>query len=353
MDFSLPRLFVVPSPNTIPTTGTTQNLTPNQFGVFLPSYTPAAAGTSAAANFIFLAQGHPASGNNPLNLPSKKGDKIAKSELLDFYVSTGSATGAVQISTITAFTAKAGNQYSILIRAFSNLLNASSKNGWNEIFTVNGPCLDCGDDPCAALTPQQTSDMVDDFIAQMQRRIAFVGFLTFAKSGSGATSGITVTGVAQTGFPQNCDLNANPYELDAVSFDIFAQIDAPTSQDFRIPNDCDTFATVTVTQQVSFPRGTYGEVRQAEIEYYSYTVPKFKQLYSNPNFNGLFSLVAQTGIVYDQLVIRSREYKSDNSFGDYTRQEFTNLIYVPQAQTAAIRAILEPALGTARDVTTV
>src|SRR6202012_4761310 len=98
MDFSLPRLFVVPSPNTIPTTGTTQNLTPNQFGVFLPNYTPAAAGPSAAANYIFLAQGSQDAPNNPLNLPSKKGDKIAKSELLDFYVSTGTATGNVQIS---------------------------------------------------------------------------------------------------------------------------------------------------------------------------------------------------------------------------------------------------------------
>lgn len=351
MDFSLPNLFVVQTGNTIPTTGTTQNLTPNQFGIFLPNYTPATAANSAAADFIFAALGHPAAANNPLNLPSRKGEWISKSNVLSLNLITGTSTGTNQISTITNFVAKAGNQYSILVRAFSSLLNASSKNGWNEVFTVNGPCLDCGDDPCAALDAAATEALVDAFILQMQRRTAFSGYLTFTKTGSGLTSGITVTGVTQAGFPQNCDLNANPYELDVVSFDIFAQVDPPTTMDYSIPSPCDEFATVTVTQLPSFPRGTYGEVRQAEINYYSYTVPKFSQLYSNPNFNGLFTLNAQTGVVYDQLVIRAIAHDRQNNFGNYVRQEFTNILYVPTSQTAAIRAILEPALGTFKNVT--
>lgn len=350
MDFSLPRLYVAKSTNTLPTTGTTATLAADQVGIFLPSYAPATAANAGAADYIFIASGRPAV-MAPLNLGSNKGEWISKSNVISKNIIKGTAASAVQISTITSFTAQAGNQYSITIRAFSEMLDTSSRRGWEEIFTVNGPCLNCGADPCAALTAQQTSDLVDAFLAQMNARKSLKGYLTFAKTGSGATSGITVTGVAQTQLPTNCNVWVNRYKLDAVTFDIFAQVDPPTMQDYAIPSPCNTFATITVTQTPTFARGTAGEVRDKELEYYSYAVPKFKELFADSLFNGIYTSEAEAGVVYDMFVIRALNYEKGPNYSDVVKQEFTNILYCANTKTTAIQAILEAALGTFHDVT--
>ena len=56
-DFSLTNLFVVSKSNTLPTTGSTNNLTssPAQFGIFLPDNTPATVATVGNAKYIYLA----------------------------------------------------------------------------------------------------------------------------------------------------------------------------------------------------------------------------------------------------------------------------------------------------------
>jgi hypothetical protein len=53
MDFSLTTLFVVPSSqSTLPTTGSTQNLTAGQFGIFDNAYATTATGTIATKPYI-------------------------------------------------------------------------------------------------------------------------------------------------------------------------------------------------------------------------------------------------------------------------------------------------------------
>ena len=48
-DFSLTTLFVVPVGNTLPSSGSTQDLTAGQFGLFRSDYTVANAGNIAAS----------------------------------------------------------------------------------------------------------------------------------------------------------------------------------------------------------------------------------------------------------------------------------------------------------------
>ena len=62
MDFSLTSVFVVPVGNTLPTTGSSENLTNGQFGVFKDrSWTAATAGNISTASFIEFGQGRPTS----------------------------------------------------------------------------------------------------------------------------------------------------------------------------------------------------------------------------------------------------------------------------------------------------
>ena len=54
MTESLITLFVVPTGNALPTTGTNANLTGTQFGIFLPTLAPATVATAASAKYLSL-----------------------------------------------------------------------------------------------------------------------------------------------------------------------------------------------------------------------------------------------------------------------------------------------------------
>ena len=72
-DFSLTTLFVVPVGNTLPSSGSTQNLTAGQVGIFLNDYSVATAGNIAAAPYFYVAQGRV----NTYLQGSKRSDKIS------------------------------------------------------------------------------------------------------------------------------------------------------------------------------------------------------------------------------------------------------------------------------------
>jgi hypothetical protein len=55
-DFSLTTLFVVPVGNTLPSSGSTQNLTAGQFGIYTNAYAVATTGNIGAAPYFYLAQ---------------------------------------------------------------------------------------------------------------------------------------------------------------------------------------------------------------------------------------------------------------------------------------------------------
>lgn len=101
MQFSLTSLFVVPVGNTLPTSGSTENLTDNQVGIFKDeARTPATAGNASTANFVQVFKGNPS-----LNLPSTGSSKIKSTKVKEWYKITGS-NGSVttQATTTTGVT---------------------------------------------------------------------------------------------------------------------------------------------------------------------------------------------------------------------------------------------------------
>src|SRR4051812_30965447 len=98
MDFSLTTLFVLGATNTLPTTGSTANLTAGQFGVFKPDYTPATAGTVAAQPYILLAQGRQ---QNYPGVGTKKSDKIYLENVTEWYKVTANSSVLPHIVTFS------------------------------------------------------------------------------------------------------------------------------------------------------------------------------------------------------------------------------------------------------------
>ena len=72
-DFSLTTLFVVPVGNTLPSSGSTQNLTAGQFGIFRSDYSVATTGNITGKPYFYLAQGR----TNTYLQGSKRSDKIS------------------------------------------------------------------------------------------------------------------------------------------------------------------------------------------------------------------------------------------------------------------------------------
>ena len=164
-DFSLTTLFVVPVGNTLPSSGSTQNLTAGQVGIFLNDYSVATAGNIAAAPYFYVAQGRV----NTYLQGSKRSDKISgcpggsscKSNVTEWYKSLGCATAVNQVTDVVDFTVKPGEVVTLTLRGFSSYLNTLYFNGFTRSVTVNAPCLACGADPC---TDVDVPALIDDLI---------------------------------------------------------------------------------------------------------------------------------------------------------------------------------------------
>ena len=146
-DFSLTTLFVVPVGATVPSTGSTQDLTAGQVGIYLNDYSAATAGNVAAAPYFYIAQGR----TNTLLQGSKRSDKIkgcptanCKSNVTEFYKVTGCPTPVNQIINISDWHVKCGDVVTLTIRAHSSYLDTLYFNGLTRSVTVVAPCCDCG-----------------------------------------------------------------------------------------------------------------------------------------------------------------------------------------------------------------
>lgn len=342
-DFSLTRVFVLPVGNTLPTTGSTATLAANQFGVFLPSYAPATGANIAAAEYIFFAQGRP---NTDLNLRSIKSDRVFTAKVISKYKITSEDTTRNKIIAATNFTAACDESVSITVRAFSSYINASFFNGMTRSFTHQTPCCECGESPCAELSAQDIQDMVDDFANQINADTLLSPYVNAARVGTGATSQLWIQGEL---LPAEVDAANDPlnfpYEYDTVDFQVFAQRAPFTTQDLVVDDRCDVFATVTTLQQLSFPRGTYAQVRKVELEHAAYTVPAFKTKYKDNNYNGLLHLNVVPGTLYDEYVIKCQNPESLNNWGEFIQQDFTVRIFAPTAVAAALESLIETKIG--------
>ena len=354
-DFSLTTLFVVPVGNTLPSSGSTQNLTAGQVGIFLNDYSVATAGNIAAAPYFYVAQGRV----NTYLQGSKRSDKISgcpggsscKTNVTEWYKSNGCATAVNQVTDVVDFTVKCGEIVTLTLRGFSSYLNTLYFNGFTRSVTVNAPCCDCGGDPC---TDVDVPALIDDLIYHLELdapgnnpdNITLSQFYQFQRIGNDSSALLRITGKPLTAYGQPCDIAAFPFEYDRFYFRTFIFSGPATTADFIVDDPCNRVAQPVITQRSNYPVGTSAEVQQLEKNFYSYQAGYLKHLYRMNGYNENFESWVTDGQIYDLYYIKFNEYdKSAYQWGDYIMEDSTVIIAVPENQTSAIEAILVAGLG--------
>ena len=354
-DFSLTTLFVVPVGNTLPSSGSTQNLTAGQVGIFLSDYSVATAGNIAASPYFYVAQGR----TNTYLQGSKRSDKISgcpggsscKRNVTEWYKSLGCPTPVNQVTDVVDFTVKPGEIVTLTLRGFSSYLNTLYFNGFTRSVTVNAPCLGCGDDPC---TDVDVPALIDELILKLEAHapgdnpdnIYLTQFYQFQRIGNDQSALLRITGKPLTAYGQPCDVAAFPWEYDRFYFRTFIFSGPATTADFIVDDPCNRVAQPVITQRSNYPAGTSAEVQQLEKNFYSYQAGYLKHLYRMNGYNENFESWVTDGKIYDLYYIKFNEYdKSAYQWGDYIMEDSTVIIAVPNNQTTAIEAILEAGLG--------
>jgi len=354
-DFSLTTLFVVPVGNTLPSSGSTQNLTAGQVGIFLNDYSVATAGNIAAAPYFYVAQGRV----NTYLQGSKRSDKIAgcpsgnscKTNVTEWYKSLGCPTPVNQVTDVVDFTVKCGEIVTLTLRGFSSYLNTLYFNGFTRSVTVNAPCCDCGGDPC---TDVDVPALIDDLIYHLELdapgnnpdNITLNQFYQFQRIGNDSSALLRITGKPLTAYGQPCDVAAFPFEYDRFYFRTFIFSGPATTADFIVDDPCNRVAQPVITQRSNYAVGTSAEVQQLEKNFYSYQAGYLKHLYRMNGYNENFESWVTDGQIYDLYYIKFNEYdKSAYQWGDYIMEDSMVIIAVPENQTSAIEAILVAGLG--------
>jgi len=354
-DFSLTTLFVVPVGNTLPSSGSTQNLTAGQVGIFLNDYTVATAGNIAAAPYFYVAQGR----TNTYLQGSKRSDKISgcpggsscKSNVTEWYKSLGCPTPVNQVTDVVNFTVKPGETITLTLRGFSSYLETLYFNGFTRSVTVNAPCLECGGDPC---TDVDVPALIDELILKLESRapgnnpdnIYLSDFYQFQRLGNNQSAFLRITGKPLTKYGQPCDVAAFPWEYDRFYFRTFIFAGPATTADFIVDDPCNRVAEPIIRQRSNYAVGTSAEVQQLEKNFYSYQAGYLKHLYRMNGYNENFESWVTDGQIYDLYYIKFNQYdRSAYQWGDYIMEDSMVIIAVPENQTTAIEAILVAGLG--------
>lgn len=350
-DFSLTTLFVVPvGQETFPSSGSTQDLTAGQVGIFDNAY--AATNTPSSGPYFYVAQGR----ENTYLQGSKRSDKIAgcdtvtcKSNVTEWYKVGGCSTPVNQITDVTGFSVKCGEIVTLTLRAHSSYIDTLYFNGFTRSVTVQAPCCDCGADPCV---DTDVSALIDAIIVKLGEsapgnnpdNISFSTFFQFENIG-GTT--LRIHGKALTSYGQPCDVAAFPYEYDRMYFNTFVYEGPATTADFIVSDACNIVATSTITQTSNYVSGTAKEIEQMEKDYYSYQAGFLKHLVRMNGYNGNFESQVTAGTTYDTFYIKFNEIdKSAYQWGDYIPEDATVIIAVPTGTAStALETILEDALG--------
>ena len=354
-DFSLTTLFVVPVGNTLPSSGSTQNLTAGQVGIFSSDYTVVDAGDITDYPYFYIAQGRV----NTYLQGSKRSDKISgcptgsscKTNVTEWYKSTGCATAVNQITDVVNFTVKPGEIITLTLRGFSSYLNTLYFNGFTRSVTVNAPCLGCGDNPC---TDVDVPALIDELILKLEAHapgtnpdnIYLTQFYQFQRVGDDQAAFLRITGKPLTVYGQPCDVAAFPWEYDRFYFRTFIFAGPATTADFIVADPCNRVAEPVIVQRSNYPAGTSAEVQQLEKNFYSYQAGYLKHLYRMNGYNENFESWVTDGTIYDLYYIKFNEYdKSAYQWGDYIMEDSTVIIAVPQGETSEIEGILVAGLG--------
>ena len=359
-DFSLTTLFVVPVGNSLPSSGSTQNLLAGQVGFFKSDYTVANAGNIAGSPYFYVAQGRV----NTYLQGSKRSDKIAgplnsggngKSNVTEWYKATGCPTVSNQVTEVGGWTVKCGDVVTLTLRGHSSYVDTLYFNGFTRSVTVQAPCCDCGGDPC---TDVDVPALIDQFIIKLTQQapgdnpdnISFNTFYQFQRRGNDQNAVLVISGKPLTKYGQPCDVAAFPWEYDRFYFRTFVYSGPATTADFIVADRCNFVAEPVIVQRSSYPSGTSAEIQQLEKNFYSYQAGYLKHLYRMVGYNENFESWVSDGTTYNTFYIKFNEYdKSAYQWGDYIMEDSTVIIATPQNLSGAIEAVLEAALGTVVD----
>jgi hypothetical protein len=364
-DFSLTTLFVVPvGQTTFPSSGSTQDLTAGQVGIFGNDYS--ATNTPGNFPYFYVAQGR----TNTYLQGSKRSDKISgcitgncKSNVTEWYKVSGCPTPATQVTDVNGWNVKCGDIITLTLRAHSSYLDTLYFNGLTRSVTVQAPCCECGGDPCDLV---DVPALIDSIIAKLELQapginpdnISLNQFFQFQRVGNDANAILRISGKALTKYGQPCDVAAFPFEYDRMWFRTFVYSGPATTADFIVADACNIVADATITQRSSYASGTSDEIAQLEKNYYSYQAGYLKHLYRMVGYNENFESWVSAGANYDTFYIKFNEYdKSVYSWGDYIKEDSIVIIAVanqdangtPLGGSTALQAILEDALGTVTD----
>lgn len=344
MDFSLVTLFVVPSGNSLPTSGNTQDLATAtaQFGIFKSDYAAATAVNIVNEPYIYIAQGRK---EGVKGLGTKRSDKISKLKIVDWYKVVAESDILPQVTEVSNFNVQCGEDISVTFRLHANYIDAGFYNGMTRSVTVKTACCDCGSDPCVDLDPQAT---VDAIIAKAKEDYYLNKYLTFQRIGSGTNSILRVTGNTLDKYANPCDVAAYPHEYDRLWFRVFAYKGPETTQDFITFDKCDPVADVAVKQRATFLRGSSEEIKQLEKNYFSYQA-SYKHLFRTAGYNGAYESLVADGTFYDTYYIKALEYDTQETFAHKVPEDFMVIIAVPTGAGSTIETILEAYLGASVD----
>jgi hypothetical protein len=364
-DFSLTTLFVVPVGQTaLPSSGSTQNLTAGQVGIFRSDYSLATAANIAASPYFYVAQGR----TNTYLQGSKRSDKIkgcpsgsgCSSNVTEWYKASGCPTAANQITDVTNFTVQCGEVITLTLRAHSSYIDTLYFNGFTRSVTIQAPCCDCDANPCSDVS---TNTIINDLIYQLELKapgnnpdnISFSTFYTFENVGGTI---LRITGKPLTKYGQPCDIAAFPFEYDRMWFHTFVYAGPATTADFIVADNCNLVAEPVIIQRASYASGQSAEIAQLEKNFYSYQAGYLKHLYRMNGYNENFESWVSDGATYDTYYIKFNEYnKSEYQWGDYIMEDSTVIIAAPNAASqtggatiaADIEAVLVAALGAVVD----
>lgn len=347
-DFSLTTLFVVPVGNTLPSSGSTQNLTAGQFGIFTSAYTVANAGNIANYPYFYLAQGR----TNTYLQGSKRSDKISAANTTEWYKVTGNPVAANQVTEVGNFSVKPGEVITLTLRAHSSYIDTLYFNGFTRSVTVNAPCLACGENPCGDV---DVPALIDNLIYHLQLKapgnnpdnISFSTFYQFQRVGNDQNAKLVISGKPLTKYGQPCDVAAFPWEYDRMWFRTFIFAGPATTADFIVADPCNMVAEPVITQRSSYVSGTSAEIQQLEKNFYSYQAGYLKHLYRMVGYNENFESWVTDGTNYDTYYIKFNTVdKSEYQWGDYIYEDSTVIVAIPHGYTSAIQTVLEAALGT-------
>lgn len=351
MDFSLTTAFILPTSNTLPTTGTTATLTANQFGVFKPDYTPASTGNVGSQPYIVLVQGRPAI------LPgttTKKSDKIYLNKIVEWYKVTAHPTVQQQITDISNFSAACGEDVTISVRIRSFYADTAYFNGLTKSWTLTTPCCDCGSDPCTDIDPTDKQALVQNFVDLINGESttnanSVKSFIIAERIGTGANTILRLIAKPLAAEPITADPTNFTYQYNRVYFWAFAYKGPETSQDYNVWDACDPFATITRVQETTYPRGSSAEVLQIERNYHSYnTAPIDKQLFSDINFNQSYVSQVVDGTYYDFYYLKFKS-PMNNAWNATVEQDEAVILCNPTGQNSTTIAVLTTFLGSPID----